>query len=121
MLYLCDLRQWTVLLHTEHLGFLALSKGLTNQFAIQTDATSAIGERAQAYKAHNMAASNNRDHTHDHSIIACSHHFYMGAILCPHPIRGEPCIERHAKKWKQNHSLQNFAQTGFLQEKVQLN
>jgi len=121
VLYLRDLRQGTVLLHTEHLGFLALSKGLTNQFAIQTDATAAIGEREQAYKANNMAASNNRDHTHDHSIIACSHHLHMGAILCPHPIRGEPCIQGHAKKWQQNHSLQNFAQTGFLLEKVQLN
>jgi len=36
------------------------------------------------------------------------HTTYMGAILCPHPIRGEPCIQRHAKKWQQNHSLQNF-------------
>jgi len=70
VLYLCDLRQGTVLLHTEHLGFLALGKVLINQFAIQTDATAAIGEREQA---HNMAAYNNRDHTHDHSIIACSH------------------------------------------------
>jgi len=61
------------------------------------------------------------DHTHDHSIIACSHHFHMGAILCPHLTRGEPCIQRRAKKWQQNHSLQNFAQTGFLLEKVLLN
>jgi len=43
VLYTCDLRQGTVLLHIEHLGFLALSIGLTNEFAIQTDAT-AIGE-----------------------------------------------------------------------------
>jgi len=55
----------SVLLHTEHLGFLALSEGPTNQFAIQTDATAAIGEPKQAHKAHNMAASNN-----DLSIIA---------------------------------------------------
>jgi len=98
VLYSCDLRQGTVLLHTEHLG-------LTNQFAVQTDATAAIGEPEPA---HNMAASNNRDHTHDHFIIACSHNLHMGAILCPHPSRGEPCIQRHAKKWQQNHSLQNF-------------
>jgi len=64
-------------LHTEHLGFLALSKRLTNQFAIQTDATTALGEPEQTHKTHNMAASNNRDHTHDHS-ITCSHHLYMG-------------------------------------------
>jgi len=32
----------------------------------------------------------------------------MGAILCPPPFRGEPCIQRHAKRWQQNHSLQNF-------------
>jgi len=95
-------------LHTEHLGFLGLSKGLTNQFAIQTDATAAIGEPEQAHKAHNMAASDNRDHTHDHSIIAYSHYLHMGAILCPHSIGGKPCIQRHAKKWQQNHSLQNF-------------
>jgi len=30
VLYSCDLQQETVLLHTEHLGFMALSKGLTN-------------------------------------------------------------------------------------------
>ena len=36
------------------------------------------------------------------------HTTYMCAILCPHPIRGEPCIQRHAKKWQQNQSLQNF-------------
>jgi len=92
VLYSCDLRQGTVLLHTDHLGFLLLSKGLTNQFAIQTDATAPTGEPEQPHKADNMAASNNRDHTHDHSIIACSHHLYMGAILCPHPICGESCI-----------------------------
>ena len=116
MLYLCDLRQGTVLLHTEHLGFLALNKGLTNQFAIQTDATAAIGEPEQAHKAHNMAASNNKDHTHVHSIIGCSHHLYMGAILGPHPICGESCIQRHAKnlKWRQNHSLQNFCTNGIF-------
>jgi len=45
-------------LHTEHLGFLALSKGLTNQFATQTDATASIGEPEQAHHTHNMAASN---------------------------------------------------------------
>jgi len=43
---------------TEHLGFLALNKGLINQFVSQTDATAAIGEPEQAHKAHNMAASN---------------------------------------------------------------
>jgi len=58
VLYSCDLQQGTVLLHTEHLGFLALSKGLIKQFASQTDATAAIGEPEQAHKAHNMAASN---------------------------------------------------------------
>ena len=105
MLYSCDLQQGTVLLHTEHLGLLALSKGLTNQLAIQTDATAAIGEPEQA---HSIAASNNRDHTHDYSVVACSHHLHMGAILCPHPIRGEPNIQRHTKKWQQNHSLKNF-------------
>jgi len=32
----------------------------------------------------------------------------MGAIICPPPVCGEPCIQRHAKRWQQNHSLQNF-------------
>ena len=72
----CDLRQVTILLHTEHLGFLVLSKGLTNQFAVQANATAAIGEPEQTSKAHNMAASNNRNHIHDHSINACSHNIY---------------------------------------------
>jgi len=46
VLYSCDLQQGTVLLHTEHLGLLAHSKGLTDQFelAIQAEATAAIGE-----------------------------------------------------------------------------
>jgi len=44
VLYSCDLRQVTILLRTEHLGLLALSKGLTNQFAIQANATAAVGE-----------------------------------------------------------------------------
>jgi len=74
VLYSCDLRQVTILLHTEHLGLLVLSKGLTNQFAIQANATAAVGEPEQTNKAHNMEASNNRNHTHDYSIIAGSHH-----------------------------------------------
>jgi len=74
VLYSCDLRQVTILLHTEHLGLLVLSKELTNQFAIQANATAAVGKPEQTNKAHNMAASNNRNHTHDCSIIACSHH-----------------------------------------------
>jgi len=85
-------------LHAEHLLFLALSKGLANQFAIQTDATAATGEPKQAHKAHNMAASNN-----DLSIITCPHHLHIGAILWPYPIRGEPRIQRHAKRWQQSH------------------
>ena len=40
----------------------------------------------------------------------------MGAILGPHPICGESCIQRHAKnlKWRQNHSLQNFCTNGIF-------
>ena len=85
VLYSCDLRQETVLLHTEHLGFLALSKGLTNQFAIQTDATAAIGEPEQPNKVHNIAASNNRDHTHDddHSIILRVHTTHIWVQFLP--------------------------------------
>jgi len=110
VLYSCHL-QGAVLLHTEHLGFLALSKGLTNQFAIQKDATAAIREPEQANKAHNMAAGNNRDHTHNHSIthyVFTAHHLLMRAILCPQPVRDKPCIQRQAKRWQQNHSLQIF-------------
>jgi len=41
--------------------------------------------------------------------IAChTTYIHMGAILCPPPVHGEPCIQRHAKRWQQNHSLQNF-------------
>jgi len=32
----------------------------------------------------------------------------MGAILCAHPVRGEPRIQRYAKGWQQNHSPRNF-------------
>ena len=93
---------------TEHTGFLALDEGVTNQFVIQTNAAAAFGEPEQAYKAHTVAASSNGDHTRDHSVIACSHHSHMGAILCAHAVRGEPRIQRHAKRWQQNHSLRNF-------------
>ena len=92
MLYSCDLRQETVLLHTEHLGYMALSEGLTNQW----------------------------DHTHNHSIIVSSHHLHMGAVLCPHPARGEPSIQRHTKRWQQTMHYKIFAQTGFLLDKDQL-
>jgi len=67
----------TILLHTEHLGLLVLSKGLTNQFAIQANATAAIREPEQTNKAHNMAASNNTNHTHDHSIIHCMFAYHL--------------------------------------------
>jgi len=57
-----------------HIGFLALGKGLTNQLIIQTDAAAAVREPEHANKAHTVAASNNRGHTHDHSTIVYSHH-----------------------------------------------
>ena len=79
------------------------------QFAIQTDATAAIGEPKQEHKAHNMAASNN-----DLSIIAWSHHLHMGATLCPHPIRGEPRIQHHAKRWQQTINCKIFAGKGSI-------
>jgi len=54
-----------------HIGFLALGKGLTmpNQLIIQTDAAAAVREPENVNKAHTVAASNNRGHTHDHSIL----------------------------------------------------
>jgi len=36
------------------------------------------------------------------------HTTYIWVFLCPHPICGEPSIQRRAKKWQQKHSLQNF-------------
>jgi len=33
---------------------------------------------------------------HEHSIIACSRHIYMGAVLRAHSVRGEPRIQRNA-------------------------
>jgi len=44
----------------------------------------------------------------------------MGAVLCPHPVCGEPSIQRHTKRWQQTIHCKIFAQTGFLLEKVQL-
>jgi len=35
---------------------------------------------------------------HDHSILACSRHIYMGVILCAHPVRGESHIQRNANR-----------------------
>jgi len=32
---------------------------------------------------------------HDHSIVACSCHVYMGVILRAHPVRGESHIQRN--------------------------
>jgi len=34
----------------------------------------------------------------DHSIIACSQHIYMGAILRTHPLRSESHIQRNANR-----------------------
>jgi len=39
--------------------------------------------------------------------------------VCAHPVRGEPRIQRHPKRWPQNDSLRNFGQIGFLL-KIQL-
>jgi len=48
---------------------------MPNQLIIQTDAAAVVREPENVNKAHTVAASNNRGHTHDHSIItACSHH-----------------------------------------------
>jgi len=121
VLYSCDL-QGAVLLHTEHQGFLALSKELTNQFAIQTDATAAIGEPEQANKALNMIAGNNRDHTHDHSIIACSLHT---TCICVQFFAHNPFVTNHAFNVTPRGDnkiihCKFFAQTGFLLGKVQL-
>jgi len=33
---------------------------------------------------------------HDHCIIACSHHIYMGVVLRAHPVRGESRIQHNA-------------------------
>ena len=49
---------------TEHIGFLALGKWLTNQFVIQTNAAAAIRvPEQQVYKAHTVAPSNNKEIT----------------------------------------------------------
>jgi len=32
---------------------------------------------------------------HDHSIIACLHHIYMGVVLRSHSVRGEPHIQHN--------------------------
>jgi len=120
VLYSCDLRQGTVLLHAEHLGFLALSKGLTNhQFAIQMDVTAAIRRARTSAQQSSHYGSNNRDHTHDHSIIACSHHLYMGAILCPHPIVVNHAFNVKPRSGNKTIHCKIFAQTGFLLKKVQ--
>ena len=33
---------------------------------------------------------------HDHFIIACSRHVYMGVVLCTHPVCGESHIPHNA-------------------------
>jgi len=35
---------------------------------------------------------------HDHSVIACSCHIYMGVILRAHPVCGESLIQRNANR-----------------------
>jgi len=35
---------------------------------------------------------------HDHSIIACLRHLYMGVVLCAHSVCGEPHIQRNANR-----------------------
>ena len=40
---------------------------------------------------------------HDHSIIACSRHIYMGVILCAHPVHGESHIQRNVNREAATH------------------
>ena len=35
---------------------------------------------------------------HDHSLIACSRHIYMGVVLHAHPVRAESHIQRNASR-----------------------
>jgi len=35
---------------------------------------------------------------HDHSIIACTPHIYVGSVLRTHPVRGESHIQRNANR-----------------------
>ena len=35
---------------------------------------------------------------HDHSIIACSRHVYMGVVLCTNSVHGKPRIQRNASR-----------------------
>jgi len=59
------------------------------------DCVFAIGKpERQCAKFHTVAASNILKITcHDHCIIACSRHIYMGVVLRTHPVNGESHIQ----------------------------
>jgi len=110
-------------LHTEHLGFLALSKGLTNQCAFQTDATSLL-----------LSESPNKSTKltiWQEARIEIIPMIYLYCVFTPLTYGCNSLPTSHS--WWSMHSLSRqkvsgnktihwkiFAQTGFLLEKVQL-
>jgi len=51
---------------------------------------------------------------HDHSIIACLRHVYIGAVLRAHPVRGESHIQRNANGKVATPHSHTLNQTGFI-------
>jgi len=66
-----------------------------------------------------MAASNNKDHTHDHSIIASSHHLYWVQFFAHIPFVVNHAFNVKPRSGNKTIHCKIFAQTGFLLEKVQ--
>ena len=58
----------------------------------------AIGKPERQVREASVAARTIEITCHDHCIIACSHHMYMGGILRAHLVRGESHMQRNANR-----------------------
>jgi len=59
----------------------------------------AIGKpERQVRKASHCGSKQQEITCHDHAVIACSRHIYMGVMFRAHPVRGESHIQRNANR-----------------------
>jgi len=100
-LYCCLLPQCEAL-HTCHSGFPITTKWCCDQdvkvvpgaaFTKRTILLRSESPSSKCAELHTVAASNNRDHAPDHSIIACLHYICMGVIFRAPPVCGESHIQ----------------------------
>jgi len=84
-------------LHWSHVLFVKFALGTTFTCWSQHHFVAYGKNRAASAQSFTLWQQATIDITcHDHCIIACSHHIYMGGILRAHLIRAESCIQRNS-------------------------